>query len=325
MRILITGITGFAGSHLADFILSKTGNEVYGVARTRSKLENIEHLLQKVRLVECNLLDPFAVRKVIEEIKPHRIFHLAAQSFVPLSWQAPQETLINNIMGELNLLEAVRLLDYQVKIQVACSSEEYGRVYPEEIPINENNPFRPMSPYGVSKVAQDLLGYQYYITYGIHIIRTRAFNHTGPRHGEKFVTSNFCKQVVEIEKGLWKSPVLKVGNLNSVRDFTDVRDTVRGYWLALEYGVPGEDYVIASAQPYKIKELLNLIISISGCRVTIKEDKGRMRPSDVPVLVGDYSKFKKQTGWEPEIPLEKTIKDLLDYWRKKIRSRQYVN
>ncbi|MDK2820434.1 MAG: GDP-4-dehydro-6-deoxy-D-mannose reductase [Clostridia bacterium] len=317
MKILITGITGFAGSHLAEYALNQQDVEVFGTVRVRSKLDNIEHLLDKINLVECNLLDPFAVRKVIETVRPDRIFHLAAQSFVPTSWGAPEETLQNNILSELNIFEAVRSCNNPVKIQIACSSEEYGMVYPEETPIKEKNPLRPLSPYGVSKVAQDLLGYQYQASYGLHIVRTRAFNHTGPRRGEMFVTSNFCKQVAEIEKGLRK-PVIKVGNLEAKRDFTDVRDTVRGYWLALEYGVPGEVYNIASGIAIKIKELLDMILALSNQKITVEVDESRLRPSDVPILLGDYSKFNKQTGWKPEISLKKTITDLLNYWRDRV-------
>jgi GDP-4-dehydro-6-deoxy-D-mannose reductase len=317
---LITGITGFAGSHLAEYALTKPGVEVFGTVRVRSKLDNIEHLLDKINLVECNLLDPFAVRKIIETIKPDRIFHLAAQSFVPTSWNAPEETLENNILSELNIFEAVRLNNIPTRIQIACSSEEYGMVYPEETPINEENPLRPLSPYGVSKVAQDLLGYQYHASYQLHIVRTRAFNHTGPRRGEMFVTSNFCKQVAEIEKGL-REPVIKVGNLEAQRDFTDVRDTVRGYWLALESGIPGEVYNIASGIAIKIKKLLDIILSLSNRKISVEVDETRLRPSDVPILLGDYSKFNKQTDWKPEIPFEKTIRDLLNYWREKVSSR----
>lgn len=319
MKILITGITGFVGSHLAEYILTMPGVEVFGTVRIRSKLDNIRHLLDIVKLVECNLTDPFSVFKVLKEVRPDRIFHLAAQSFVPTSWSSPGETLNNNINGELNLLEAVRRCELPARIQIACSSEEYGLVYPGELPITEKNLFRPLSPYGVSKVAQDLLGYQYHVSHGLHIIRTRAFNHTGPRRGQAFVTSNFCKQVVEIEKGLRK-PVIKVGNLSARRDFTDVRDMVRGYWLALEKGLAGEDYVLASGRAISIEELLNLILSLSGQQVEVMVDKNRLRPSDVPVLVGDATKLTQKTGWKPEIPLEQTIKDLLDYWRKKIPS-----
>jgi len=317
MRILITGISGFAGSHLAEFALQQPGVEVYGTIRKRSRLDNIEHLLSSVRLAECDLRDPFSVKNVIEEIKPEWIFHLAAQSFVPTSWNAPEETLTTNILSELNLFEAVRQARISARIQIACSSEEYGMVYPEETPITEDNPLRPLSPYGVSKVAQDLLAYQYYASYGLHTIRTRAFNHTGPRRGEVFVTSNFARQIVEIENGL-REPVIFTGNLEAKRDFTDVRDMVKGYWLALEKGEPGEVYVLAAGKACSIAQLLNMLVQKSGIEITVKTDPARLRPSDVPVLLGDAGKFKKQTGWEPEIPFRKTLEDLLDYWRSRL-------
>jgi GDP-4-dehydro-6-deoxy-D-mannose reductase len=199
-------------------------------------------------------------------------------------------------------------------VQIACSSEQYGMVYPDELPINEDNPFRPLSPYGVSKVAQDLLGYQYHASYGLHIVRTRAFNHTGPRRGESFATSSFCKQVAEIEAGR-RPPVLHCGNLDARRDFTDVRDMVRAYWLALEKGEPGEAYVVASGEAYTIREVLKAVLDNARCSIEVEAVPELMRPSDVPVLVGDATKFHTLTGWEPQVPFAETMGDLLDYWR----------
>lgn len=317
MKILITGITGFAGSHLAEYALLQPGTLVYGTIRNRSNLDNISHLTKKVNLVECDLRDPFSVRRVIQEIKPERIFHLAAQSFVPTSWKAPEETLTTNILSQLNIFEAVRLENIPARIQVACSSEEYGQVYSNETPINEDNPLRPLSPYGVSKVAQDFLAYQYYASYDLFTVRTRTFNHTGPRRGDMFATSNFAKQVALIEKGL-QEPVIYVGNLEALRDFTDVRDIVRGYWLALEKGAPGEVYVLASGKAYTIRQVLELLLEMTDVRIEIKTDPARLRPSDVPILLGDATKFTQKTGWTVTVPFEQTIKDLLDYWRTKI-------
>lgn len=316
MKALITGISGFAGSHLAEFLLS-SNIEVSGTIKWRSRLDNIEHILDKIKLFECDIRDLSAVKYVLKETNPDYIFHLAAQSYVPFSWRAPSETLNTNIIGELNIFEAVRELKIDPFIHIAGSSEEYGLVYPEEIPIKETNPLRPLSPYAVSKVAQDMLGYQYYKSYGLKIIRTRAFNHTGPRRGEVFVSSNFARQVVEIEKKK-KEPVIYVGNLDAVRDFVDVRDVVRGYFLSLKKGTPGEVYNIASGKGIKIKELLNKLIEFAHLNLKIVQDPARMRPSDVELLIGSYEKFKSATGWVPEIPLEKTLKDLLDYWRLKI-------
>jgi GDP-4-dehydro-6-deoxy-D-mannose reductase len=320
IRCLITGITGFAGSHLAEFLLAKGNIEVYGIERWRSRRENIEHIKDKIILVECDIRDASSVKECIEKIKPEYIFHLAAQSFVPASWTAPAETLTTNIIGNLNIFEAVRAVGINPKIQIACSSEEYGMVYKHEVPIKETNPLRPLSPYGVSKVAQDLLGYQYYKSYNMHIIRTRGFNHTGPRRGEVFVISNFAKQIAEIELGL-KEPVIYVGNLSAIRDFTDVRDMVRGYWLALKKGKPGEVYNICSGKGYKISDVLDILLAMSEVKVKIKQDSARMRPSDVPVLIGDNTKFCEATGWMPQIPFEKTVNDLLDYWRNIIKAK----
>ncbi|MBN2184953.1 MAG: GDP-mannose 4,6-dehydratase [Candidatus Krumholzibacteriota bacterium] len=314
MKVLITGITGFAGSHLADYCIANQDVDLYGIIRWRSRTENIEHIWDKLDLLECDLRDASSTRQVIEDIMPDYIFHLAAQSFVPTSWSAPSESLITNIIGQLNIFEAVKKLDLKCRIQIACSSEEYGMVYPDEVPIKESSPLRPLSPYGVSKVGQDLLGYQYFMSYGMKVVRTRAFNHTGPRRGPVFVCSDFAKQIVDIEKGIRK-PVMEVGNLDARRDFTDVRDIVRAYWLSLEKGKPGSVYNICSGTSYSIREILDKLVGISGIDVDIKTDKGRLRPSDVPLLEGDYSLFHADTGWKPEIPIDKTLSDLLDFWR----------
>jgi GDP-4-dehydro-6-deoxy-D-mannose reductase len=318
MKALITGITGFAGSHLAEFLLSKKNIQVFGIYRWRSRTENIENIKNKVTFYECDLRDASSVLEVIKKVKPDMIFHLAAQSYVPMSWTAPAETLTTNIISELNIFEAVRTLNFKdCRIQIAGSSEEYGMVLPSETPIKETNPLRPLSPYGVSKVAQDLLGYQYFKSYGMKIIRTRGFNHEGPRRGDVFVTSNFCKQVVEIEKGKRK-PIIYVGNLNAVRDFSDVRDVVRAYYMVLEGGKPGEVYNICSGKGYKIKELLDMVLSFTDKKIEVKQDPKRLRPSDVELLVGDNAKLRRAVVWKSEIPFKKTMKDLVAYWRARI-------
>ncbi len=315
-NVLITGITGFAGSHLIELLLKKK-LEVYGLCRWRSRTENIEHLNSRIHLIEGDLLDLTSLQKVIMDVRPDYVFHLAAQSFVPASWTSPAVTLEINVIGSCNLFEAIRAAKIDPIVQIACSSEEYGWVNPNETPIKETNPLRPLSPYGVSKIAMDYLGYQYFKSYGIKIIRTRAFNHTGPRRGEVFVCSSFAKQIVEIEKGI-KKPILYVGNLEAVRDFTDVRDMVRGYWLAVLKGKPGEIYNIASGKGVKISKVLAMLLGMSKVKITVKQDPSRMRPSDVPILLGDSTRFRKATGWKPEIKLEKTLKDILNYWRKQV-------
>lgn len=317
-RVLITGITGFAGSHLAEhFLADHPGVEVFGTYRWRSRRENIEGIEGKVRLLECDLSDMTAVRNALEASRPDAIYHLAAQSFVPSSWVAPLQTLTDNITGQTNIFEAVRSLGLDPAIQIACSSEEYGLVLPDEVPIKETNPLRPLSPYAVSKVTQDFLAYQYFMSYGIRAIRTRGFNHTGPRRGEVFVTSNFAKQVATIEAGK-AAPVIKVGNLDAVRDFTDVRDMVRGYVLATEKGKPGEVYNLASGRAITIRAMLDKLIALAKVEVKVETDPARLRPSDVEVLIGDYSKFHADTGWEPKIPFDQTLEDLLNYWRQRI-------
>jgi GDP-4-dehydro-6-deoxy-D-mannose reductase len=323
MRALITGITGFAGSHLAEYILAEQpGVEVFGTFRWRSRMDNVEHLgAGRVNMVEADLRDYTSVHRALEISRPDYIFHLAAQSFVPASWNAPSDTIITNVTGQTNLFEAIRSLKLDPVVQIACSSEEYGLVHPDETPIKETNPLRPLSPYAVSKVSQDYLGYQYFQSYGLKAIRTRGFNHTGPRRGQVFVTSNFCSQVAAIELGL-QEPVIHVGNMEAIRDFTDVRDMVRAYWLAVTKAKPGEVYNIATGHGIHIREMLDLVLSFSRVKVETQVDPARLRPSDVEILIGDSSKFRADTGWEPRIPFEQTVRDLLDYWRKVLTERK---
>ena len=315
-KALITGITGFAGSHLAELLLREKV-DVHGIQRWRSKSDNIDHIKDKIHFHEADLLDAHSLYKVIEEVRPNYIFHLAAQSYVQSSWSSPANTLEVNIIGSVHLFEAVRKSGLDITIQIACSSEEYGKVHPNELPIKESNPLRPLSPYAVSKLAMDYLGYQYYESYKVKVIRTRGFNHTGPRRGDVFSESTFAKQIAEIEAGKQK-PVVYVGNLNAVRDYTDVRDMVRAYYVAVQKCKPGEVYNIASGSGWKVGDVLKLLMSMSKVKIKIVPDKERMRPSDVEVLIGDASKFRKVTGWVPEIPFTKTMEDLLNYWRERM-------
>jgi GDP-4-dehydro-6-deoxy-D-mannose reductase len=317
LRVLITGITGFAGSHLAEYCLGRSDVEVFGTARWRSRMDNVEHITDQITLLDCDLKDSVAVRHCLLEVRPDYIFHLAAQSFVPTSWKAPVETMMTNIVGQINIFEAMRELKLESRVQLACSSEEYGMVYEDEIPIKETNQLRPLSPYGVSKVAQDLLGYQYHESYGLFTIRTRGFNHTGPRRGDVFVSSNFARQIAMIEKKK-QEPVLQVGNLEARRDFTDVRDMIRGYWLALEKGEPGEVYNIGSGTDVTIQKMLDILLGFSSIEIKVEQVADRMRPSDVEVLCADNTKFCSMSGWKPEIPFEKTLEDLLNYWRERV-------
>ena len=314
---MITGITGFAGSHLAELLL-REGHDVFGIVRWRSRSEHLEHLNGHLHLIEADLLDLKSLQDVMINLRPDYIFHLAAQSFVPASWTAPAVTLETNAVGSCNLFEAVRTAQIDPLIQIACSSEEYGLVHENELPIKETNPLRPLSPYAVSKVAMDYLGYQYFKSYGLKIVRTRGFNHEGPRRGEVFVTSTFAKQIALIEKGKQK-PVILVGDLSTKRDFTDVRDMVRGYYLAAQKGEPGEVYNIASGKAWVIKDVLDYLLSLSKVKnIKVKRDPKRLRPSDVPILLGDSSKFREATGWQPQIPFKKTLRDTLNYWRRRV-------
>lgn len=316
-RSLITGITGFAGSHMAELLLRK-GHEVFGIVRWRSRSEHIEHLNGKLHLIEADLLDLRSLQDVMMAVRPNFIFHLAAQSFVPASWTSPAVTLETNVVGSCNLFEAIRSAQIEPTIQIACSSEEYGLVHADELPIKETNPLRPLSPYAVSKVAMDYMGYQYFKSYGLKIIRTRGFNHEGPRRGEVFVTSTFARQIALIEKGK-QEPIIKTGDLNTRRDFTDVRDMVNGYYLAALKCTPGEVYNICSGKEWMIKDMLSKLISMSKYKkIEIEQDQNRLRPSDVPILLGDNSKFVKATGWKPKIKFENTLKDLLEYWRERV-------
>jgi len=320
MRILITGITGFVGSHLAEYALER-GAEVFGSIRWRSKMEHMERLSDRVTLIESDLRDLLSVRTVLEQAQPDYIIHLAAQSFVAASWKTPVETFYTNVVSQMNLFEGMRQLGSSARFLVIGSSEEYGLVEPHELPIRETTPLRPLSPYAVSKVAQDLMGWQYFKSYSMHIVRARAFNHTGPRRGETFATSNFAKQIAEMEAGL-REPVVLVGDLKPTRDFSDVRDIVRGYWLLLERGTPGEVYNLCSGLEWSIERLLNFLIGKSTVpHIEIRQDPARLRPSDVPVLRGSRQKIENALGWRTTIPLEQTLTDLLEYWRRRIASR----
>ncbi len=315
-KAFITGIAGFVGSHLAELLLAE-GYEVYGLIRPRTKTDYIESIISKLHLEDADIMDTHSLYTTIARIKPDYIFHLAAQSFVPTSWVSPSVTLEVNIVGSANLFEAVRQVGIDPVIQIACSSEEYGMVLPNEVPIKETNPLRPLSPYAVSKLAMDYLGYQYYESYKIRIVRTRGFNHTGPRRGETFAESTFAKQIALIEKGK-QEPVIHVGNLDASRDYTDVRDMVKGYLLSVEKCDPGDVYNICTGTDIKIGDMLKLLLSFSKVNVEIKPDPARMRPSDVKVLLGDNSKFVAKTGWKPQIPFEKTMEDLLNFWRERV-------
>lgn len=327
MRILITGITGFAGSHLAKYILREFPKEhaIYGTKRHRSRMDNVTpELRDLIRWAhDVDYTDAGAVDTLIKQTLPDRVFHLSAESFVPTSWMSPGHVINNNVQSQVNLFNSILKYVPRCRIQIACSSEEYGLVFPDECPIKETNPLRPLSPYAVSKVTQDFLGYQYYRTHKLYVVRTRAFNHTGPGRGHVFVCSTFAKQIAEIEAGLQR-PELYVGNLDAVRDFTDVRDMVRAYWYSLcdadAFGavcVPGEVYNIGTGVGYTIENVVNILLDM--CKLDVKKclDTSRLRPSDVERLICDSAKFREATGWLPKYELKETLRDLLQDWREK--------
>ena len=314
MKALITGISGFAGSHLAEFLIEK-GYEVFGTFFDKSTFSNLNGFVNKIKVYRCDIRNYDALKNVIEDVKPDEIYHLAAISFVPTSLKEPKLTFDTNLYGTLNLYQAVIDLEMNPMILFVGSADEYGIVNENDLPIKEECPLNPMNPYSISKTSADFLSFFYFKNYSLNIIRVRPFNHIGPKQSPEFVASDFAKQIAEIEKGL-REPIIKVGNLEAKRDFTDVRDMVRGYWLALDKGEPGKVYNICSERAIQIKGLLNHLLELSSRKVEIMKDQKRMRPSDNPILQGDSSKFRRRSGWKPEILLDKTLKDILEYWRK---------
>jgi len=320
MKVLITGITGFVGSHLAEYVLNlNEDHDVYGLCRWRSPKDNLTKVYNKINVLEADLLDLSSLVRHFKSVKPHIIFHLAAQSYVLTSFNSPAQTLWTNVIGTTNLLEAVRITEIDPIIHICSSSEVYGQVKKEDVPIKETCPFRPSSPYAVSKVGEDMIAYQYWLSYGMKTIRTRMFTHTGPRRGDVFALSAFAKQIAAAELDL-KEPVIHVGNLDSVRTICDVRDAVKAYWIMVQKCNAGEVYNIGGNQTLTIKEALEKLLTFSKKKCEIKVDPKLLRPSDVTLQIPSTEKFRKETGWEPEIPLEKTLKDILDYWRKELVS-----
>jgi len=322
MKILITGIAGFSGIRLAEYLQCPDRHndniELYGIDIIRDISKDIQPILNKAKVLVCNLLDREETKNTVQEIKPDRIFHLAGLTFDANSQQSPEKFYSTNVFGTISLLESVKQLGINPLIHIACSSAEYGLILENENPVTETNHFRPISPYGISKLAQDMVGYQYYKNYGLRIIRTRAFNITGPGEKENFVCSSFARQIALIEKGK-QEPTIYVGNLDSKRDFLDIRDVVKAYWLAVDKGISGEVYNLCTGKAYSIREMLDILLRMAKRDITVKQDPERMRPSDIPLQVGSFEKFHKQTGWEPVISLQEALQDLLNYWRGKVQ------
>ena len=325
-KALITGITGMVGSHLLDLLLKKTNWKIYGVCRWRSPLENVSHNLalanKKTKLFfeYADLCDPLSIYNLIDKIKPDYVFHLAAQSYPQTSFESPDLTLETNINGTMRLLESIKKLNLKkTLIHVCSSSEVFGRVPKELLPIKEDCTYHPASPYAISKVGTDLLSKYYYEAFGLKVLTTRMFTHTGPRRGDVFAESSFAKQIALIEKNILP-PVLKVGNLNSLRTFADVRDAVLAYYLLLtKKPKAGEFYNIGGSHTCTVGEMLNYLISLSTRKnIKISVDKSRLRPIDADLQIPDTTKFRNHTGWKPKYTFEKTMSDLLDFWREKI-------
>lgn len=311
-RILITGAGGFVGKHLIRQLQSSQPSaSFYGIVL--NKVDNPE--IGGVEMLAADLLDSQRVHEVMETVKPDAIYHLAAQSSPRLSFQIPAETLQNNLLSQLNLFQSCLTLNIKPNILIVGSADAYGMVKPENLPVTEQTPFRPSNPYAVSKAAQDLLGLQYFLSHKLPILRARPFNHIGPGQRQGFVATDFASQVARIEVGL-QEPILTVGNLTAKRDFTDVRDVVRAYDLLMQFGTPGEAYNICTGHSHSIQYLMETLIKLSRVPIEVRVDQARMLPADIPDIRGDSTQLRQATGWEPTIPFERSLNDILDDWRK---------
>jgi GDP-4-dehydro-6-deoxy-D-mannose reductase len=325
VKVLLTGIAGFAGSHLAEYLLGEVAPvlaqdgqllEVHGVVHRHDR--RILHLRHKLHLHRGDLRNGLWVTELIQSVQPDYVLHLAAWSDVGGSWQQPWTTYELNIYCQLNLLEALRRVAPACRTLIVTSNEVYGLLDPSQLPVDEETPFSPNSPYGVSKVAQDMMALQYWNSHQLPTIRARSFNHIGPGQSDDFAASAFARQLAEIEAGL-RAPVVTVGNLDAARDFTDVRDVVRAYWLAITLGAPGEVYNVGSGEAYPVRWLLDTLLSQTHAQITIETDPARLRPSDVPKSVCDNGRLAAATGWQPRIDLRQSLGDLLDGWRREVR------
>mgnify|MGYP001562904564 FL=1 len=314
-KALITGASGFVGSHLAEYLVAQNIS-VTGFAHPRHPIDNLKDVKNKINIIKIDILNKSLLEKYLEKENFDFIFHLAAFSSPSQSFKNPKETLENNIIGQLYLLESLAKNKSKSKVLIIGSADEYGEVKEEKLPINEETNFAPASPYAVSKVAQDMLGLQFFLHHKLHIVRVRSFNHIGPRQSKAFVVPAFASQIAELEKT--NGGKIKVGNLNSWRDFTDVRDIVRAYLLALQKGIPGEVYNIGSGKLFKIEEILKILLSFSKAKIEVIKDKSRIRLTEIQKSSCDFTKFKKQTGWEPIIPIAKTLSDTIEFERNKL-------
>lgn len=314
LTVLITGVSGFVGRHLVHHLHENTGWNLVGLqAHHGSRLPGVRQLV-------CDLRDADLTQRVIERHRPDIIFHLAAQAYVPKAVANPADTIINNAVSQVNVLESCRASGIDPVLLVVSSAEVYGEVLPEDVPISEAQPFRPRNPYAVSKVTQDMLGLQYHLSYGMKVVRVRPFNHIGPGQNDRFVVSSFARQIAEIELGL-SDPVLLVGNLDAVRDLLDVRDVVKAYVAVANEKFAGEVFNVASGIGTTISSVLNELLEFSTSKVSIRQDAARMRPSDIPTLIGDSTKLRRATGWAESIPVNQSLLDTLNDWRDRLKRR----
>ena len=322
MRVLITGITGLIGSHLARFIVAEGRHRVFGFKRWRSNTEPLEDILEAIELVEGDITDQPSVERAVERVRPDRLYHLAAQSYPSESLAAPGVTFATNVLGTLHVLEAVRRHVPACQVHLACSAAEYGIVGPDDIPIREDQPCRPVNPYGISKLAQELLGKQYHESYGLHVYLTRSFIHVGPWQDARTSVQAFARQLAAIKLGL-REPLVRVGNLFPRRDYLDVRDAVRALWLLLDNGDAGEPYNLCSGEGSSVEAVLGTLIDLASVSVRVERDEELVRVVDEPALVGDHSRLTERAGWEPQIPLRECLRTVLQHWENRLRGRAH--
>jgi GDP-4-dehydro-6-deoxy-D-mannose reductase len=314
MKVLVTGVAGFVGGHLVDFLRAERPSaEVFGIVRPRRPEP---YRARGVAVLEADLEDAAAVDAVFDRVRPDGIIHLAAQSSVHRSWEDPAATFRANVHGLLHILEALRHRQLAPRVIVIGSAEEYGVVEADRLPVAEDAPLQPASPYAVSKVAQGYLARQYFLSHAMPVLCTRTFHHTGPGRGEAFAESSFARQIADIEAGR-QEPVIAVGNLDAVRDYSDVRDVVRAYWMLLDEGQPGETYNVCTGRGISIGDVLHELLDVAGAKVEVRVDPERLRPSDVPAIVGNPRKLREATGWTPAVSLRQTLGDLLAHWRQR--------
>ncbi|MBN1485685.1 MAG: GDP-mannose 4,6-dehydratase [Chloroflexia bacterium] len=317
MRILITGSAGFAGSHLCDLLTQEKAGELYAICYRACSTAYLDPIRDRLHLLSGDLLDAAWVQQVVAESRPDVVAHLAALSSPAASFSQPARTLSNNMLAQLNLFQAILEAGLDPLILIISSGDIYGLVQPEDIPVDEDTPLRPTSPYSVSKIAQDYMALQYFLSHKLRTVRLRPFNHIGPRQAVGFVTADFARQIALIEAGQ-QAARIQVGNLSARRDFTDVRDMVRAYSLAMTRGEPGQAYNVGSGEHHSIEEILQILLRLSHCQIDVETDLQRLRPVDVPVIACDSRRFRQRTGWTPSIPLEQSLQDILDDWRQRI-------